>query len=715
MITRFSTFVSSLILMLTVSAANAQSPNVVCVTSATPPIVASEGLTVRVGDIVYACTGQPNTPVTANLTIALNVNITNRLSSGNTLTGIVFTIDTGAGPQAVPIQPVLVSPGLLTYNGVKFTLSAAGTAALRFADIRGNATQVGPLTPLIASLATNNTAMLLSSAYLNVGTPLRSLFSSQSSRIVCSPNGSKLPDTITFSSLINSGAIFASTRITEGFADALQPRAGWANLNADSGERIVVRYGNFPQGARLFVPDVVAGSDAVSPTAGGDFGLPASGGAYAPSASGSLLLARVIGADANGVGGGVTFFPGAAGPGTVRFDSVSELQTVNGGAYAVYEVVDSDPSRLETAQFPTFLGLPPVSAANAVVTNENVYLAPISTVSTATTSDAIPRFVLMTPQPDCSIVGDCGASYLPKLDVQTYNAYPGTGPNPNTLLIHNVGGSVMQWSITAIYPSGTPTGWLVVSPSQGTNNATARIGAVDNLPPGTYRATLVVDAGPLAGSQTIPVTYTVAAAPPPVAPLVTINSVVNAASFAAVPVVPGSLVSIMGSAFTGKALAVTFDGKAGSILFSNDSQINVMVPADLASSTSKVTVTVDGVSSAPRNVDVAQFAPAIFKGAVLNQDWTFNGVGNAAPAGSIIQIYATGLSGKGVITGRIGDRIIALPYYAGPAPGFPGVQQIDLQVPSDLPAMTMDVSVCGTTPDKPDAPVCSIAAPLTLK
>src|SRR5579864_1660337 len=113
MITRLSTSLSLLMLMLAVRSAVAQSPNVVCVTSATPPIVASEGQTVRVGDIVYACTGQPNTPVTANLTIALNVNITNRLSSGNTLTGIVFTIDTGAGPQAVPVQPLLVSPGLL--------------------------------------------------------------------------------------------------------------------------------------------------------------------------------------------------------------------------------------------------------------------------------------------------------------------------------------------------------------------------------------------------------------------------------------------------------------------------------------------------------------------------------------------------------------------------------------------------------------------------
>jgi uncharacterized protein (TIGR03437 family) len=125
-------------------------------------------------------------------------------------------------------------------------------------------------------------------------------------------------------------------------------------------------------------------------------------------------------------------------------------------------------------------------------------------------------------------------------------------------------------------------------------------------------------------------------------------------------------------------------------------------------------VTVDGTSSAPFTLNVAQFAPAIFSGAVLNQDWSVNSVNNAAPAGSVIQIYATGLSGTGTITGRIGESIIA-PLYAGPAPGFPGVQQINLSIPSSLAAMTVDLYVCGATVGNAASPVCSIAAPLTVK
>lgn len=717
---RFPSFF--LIVAILTASAHAQGPNVFCVTSAKPLIIRSEGLAERVGEIIYDCSGQPGTQVTANLTISLNTNITNRLSSGNTLTGIIFTIDTGSGPQAQTIPPLLMSPGALVYNGVAFTLSSKGTAELVVSGILGNATQVGPNVSILAFLGVSHTSLALTSAQVNVGNPQRGLYSSQSSQIVCTQNGSRLPDTITFSNLITVGTVFASTRITEGFAAALQPRGGYANLNADSGERIIVRYSGFPPGARLFVPDFVAGSDAVQPTAGGDFGLPASGGAYAPSQSGSLLLARVDGADPSGARGGVVFSAGISGGGTVQFDTVSELQMVNGAAYVVYEVVDSDPSRFESAQFPTFLGLAPSGSGVASATTESVALAPLSSVSTATTSDPLPRFIPLAPLPDCSIIGDCGAAYYPILSIQNtpfqYKAASGSGFDRNYIFIHNIGAGVLQWSVTATYPPGAPTGWLVIDPAQGLNNATVRVDAIaTNLQPGTYTATLVIDGGPLAGVQTLPVTFAVGPVvppPPPPTPAIQVMSVVNAASFVPAPIVPGSLVSIMGVGFAGKSVGVTFDGEAASILFSNATQINVMTPSDLTSSTSKMVVTVDGASSAPLTVNVAQFAPAIFKGAVLNQDWTVNSVNNAVPAGGIILIYATGLSGTGTITGRIGDRAIA-PLYAGPAPGFPGVQQINLPIPSDLPAMTMDLYVCGATIDQADAPACSIAAPLTVK
>jgi len=124
--------------------------SVLCVTSAVPPIVRFEGLTERTGDIVYTCTANPNTALTANFSVAMNANITNNISGNNTLTGIVFTSDNGNGPQPVLPQPVLSGANSLVYNGVGLTFSTQGTLTLRIANIRVNAGQVPIDAPILA-------------------------------------------------------------------------------------------------------------------------------------------------------------------------------------------------------------------------------------------------------------------------------------------------------------------------------------------------------------------------------------------------------------------------------------------------------------------------------------------------------------------------------------------------------------------------------------
>lgn len=704
-------------LMLAFASGVYAQPNL-CVTSANPPVVRAEGLSERIGDILFKCTGAPNTTLTGNFSVTLDANITNRISTGNLLTGTIFTVDSGSGPQPIVVQPLLTSAFSLVYGGVSLTFSPQGTAALVISGIRANANQIPAGNLLIASLAVNGANLSLTASQLTVGTPQPSLYVGFSDKIVCAQSGSPLPDTITFTNLILANTVFASTRVTEGFNDAFGPRSVWTNLNADSGERILVRYSGFPQGARLFVPDVVAGSDAVQPTAGGDFGLPASGGAYAPSNGGSLLLARVAGALPNGAGGAPVYVPGVIGSGTVTFNTVSELSLVNGAAYVVYEVVDANPARQETAQFPTFLGLLPNGSANAVQTNEDVFFAPISTTVTASATEPIPRFNGVVPQPDCSIVGDC-ATYLPRLVTDNITLqFTAPAGSPATqqgyFSIRNAGGGRMQWSVTVSYTNGS--GWLQTDPANGANNTTVRVYAIPgSLAPGAYRATLIINGGPAAGTISIPVTFVITPAPTVGPPVPTITTVVNSASFAEVPVVPGSLTTIMGSAFAGKKISASFDGMPATILYSTGDQINLMVPSELGSkSSAQLVISVDGTNSQPRTVTAAPFAPAIFKGAVLNSDSTVNDVNNGADRGSVMYLYATGLSGAGTITGHIHDRDIPAPYYAGPAPGLLGVQQINLMVPEDLPAMTTEVSVCGTSAAT-GTKVCSAPAPLTLK
>jgi uncharacterized protein (TIGR03437 family) len=635
---------------------------------------------------------------------------------GSTFTGVIFTIDNGAGPQPVNIAPIIGGPSTLIYNGLNFALSSTGTATLRIQNIRAAASQLGlsPNTSIQAFLGFNSSLVSITNSVFTVGTPVRGLYAGFSTALVCAQHGSPLPsDLNSVAGFIASNAAFTSTRLTEGFADAFDSRGAWESLNADTGTRFLITYSGFPAGAQLFVPTVVAGSDAAKPTAGGDLGVAASGGKYTPSGAGSLLLSLVQDTDANGAGGTLLYTPGAPNSGTVTFDSMSQVSLINGSGVVVYEVVDANPNVQESAQFPTYLGLAPFDGP-AVVTTENVSLAPVSTVMEATAHDPIPRFVALTPPDDCSIIGDCGASYYPQLYVNTLPINLTAPSNGNTQSgyteVNNRGGGHLVWTATISYTNGS--GWLQLYPDNGIDNTTIRVDASPaNLAPGTYQANLTVYAGQ--GSSTVPITLVVTA--PVVTPaLPTVSSIVNGASFAAGPAVPGSIVSLLGTDLAGKNVVVTFGGLPAKVLFDNSTQINVTVPSGLGSVTfTQLVVVVDGVSSLTQPVSVAGFGPGIFGSGILNQDGQINGPNHPAQPGAILQIYATGLSGTGAITARVNGNVID-PLFGGPAPGLVGVQQVNVQLPDSLMGGTAQVSVCGGVAGMPNQAACSPAVQVAI-
>src|ERR1017187_8446122 len=175
-----------LVFLLVSSTAFLSAQNNLCLSSANPPVVRVEGLAERVGDIVYTCTGIPNSTLTGNFAAGLNVNITNRISTGNTLTGIVFTVDSGSGPQPILVQPLLTSVNTLVYNGVSLMYSSQGTLTIRLAGIRANANQIPVGERIFASLALNGTQLLaFSPSALVVGTPQRTLYDAFSDTLVC--------------------------------------------------------------------------------------------------------------------------------------------------------------------------------------------------------------------------------------------------------------------------------------------------------------------------------------------------------------------------------------------------------------------------------------------------------------------------------------------------------------------------------------------------
>jgi uncharacterized protein (TIGR03437 family) len=107
-------------------------------------------------------------------------------------------------------------------------------------------------------------------------------------------------------------------------------------------------------------------------------------------------------------------------------------------------------------------------------------------------------------------------------------------------------------------------------------------------------------------------------------------------------------------------------------------------------------VTANGASSPPATVQLAPAWPAIFANGVLNQDNSLNSASAPAAAGTILQIFATGIPTGTTVTAQIGNQSGLAPLYAGPAPSLTGVQQVNLVVPQGLSTQATQVTLCAT-------------------
>ncbi|MCP5114404.1 MAG: hypothetical protein GY953_26540 [bacterium] len=217
--------------------------------------------------------------------------------------------------------------------------------------------------------------------------------------------------------------------------------------------------------------------------------------------------------------------------------------------------------------------------------------------------------------------------------------------------------------------------------------------------------------------------------PAPVVPCVSLNGVVNGASFLPGPLAPGEIMSIFGSGLgpavpavfslsgdtIGKELAgtrVLFDGDAAPVIATSAGQMNIVTPYSVAGKDS-VTVQVEsgGQLTAGVSIPVASTSPALFTidssgrgpGAVLNQNFSVNSAANPAARGSVIQMFATGegQTNPAGVDGLIavGDLpaptqpvavtiggVPAVVQYAGAAPRFvAGVIQVNAFVPPNSP------------------------------
>ena len=211
------------------------------------------------------------------------------------------------------------------------------------------------------------------------------------------------------------------------------------------------------------------------------------------------------------------------------------------------------------------------------------------------------------------------------------------------------------------------------------------------------------------------------------APLYTPSSIVNAASSRAEPLAPNTIATIYGRdlAFTSRAVApeevrgnmlptvligtgvrVTVNGISAGLYYVSPGQINFLVPV-IEPGAAEIRVSRDGLYGLAARVAVAEAAPALFQmdpefavathvdGSVLTFD-------RPAGAGEIVILYATGLgrTRPQAATNEIPARAAPLErgtsfrvtvggepaavLYAGVAPGFAGLQQINVRLPGSF-------------------------------
>lgn len=192
---------------------------------------------------------------------------------------------------------------------------------------------------------------------------------------------------------------------------------------------------------------------------------------------------------------------------------------------------------------------------------------------------------------------------------------------------------------------------------------------------------------------------TPAVVPPPVDTLSPVT-VVNAASNRGSTVAPGEIVSIYGQGFDPATSQVIFDKTMARIFYASPTQINALAPDGLMpGSMTVVTVNSGGTPVGGASLPVAGAAPGIF---ATPEDQVVTSTPQPAVPGSIVVLYATGQGEQASFaTLTIGGTPAEL-LYAGAAPGFAGLMQINARIPDNLPPGPQPVLLTvGTQPSQP--------------
>jgi uncharacterized protein (TIGR03437 family) len=200
------------------------------------------------------------------------------------------------------------------------------------------------------------------------------------------------------------------------------------------------------------------------------------------------------------------------------------------------------------------------------------------------------------------------------------------------------------------------------------------------------------------------------------------QGVVNGASFAPAgdSIAPGEFITLFGSNLAPGTqtatppyppalggVSVVINGRQAPIYLISSGQINALVPYALSGSIANIAVNNNGTASNTVSVPVAATAPGVFSlnrtgigpGAILHANFSLVNAAKPAKVGETILVFLTGLGAVNppVADGTAGGAskaaapvnvliggVTATVSYAGLAPGFPGLYQLNVIVPADL-------------------------------
>ncbi len=313
-----------------------------------------------------------------------------------------------------------------------------------------------------------------------------------------------------------------------------------------------------------------------------------------------------------------------------------------------------------------------------------------------------------------------------------------------SVLMYGVAGGAQVTQSVAVTNSGQGTlsitggtassGATWLSASAGSNGSVNITGDPSGLQAGVYRGSITLNSN-AANSQTnsLPVEFVVSTAS---APVISFGGVVDNTTGKPI-LAPGDIASVYGSQLSGASPAaasslplstslggaqVLVNGIPAPLYYASNGQVNFQVPFATAPGPAKISMIYNGQQGNTVTTTVNMLAPRILRlstantyAIIVNQDGSFpmpptpGYNSHAAKAGDVLTIYAIGL---GATTPAVADGVGApaaeplarthVPnvyfgggfastptagqvLYSGLTPGFVGLYQINVQVPSDAP------------------------------